>query len=73
MLYLKSVYGIVKLFCLIQGSLGQNVSPLIALYRNMAGHPAKNDVFVSAQVMAHMQNIGNNWVIELLALKILQL
>ena len=41
MLYLKSVYGIVKLFCLIQGSLGQNVSPLIALYRNMAGHPAK--------------------------------
>ena len=38
---------IVRLFCLMQGSLGQNTSPLIAMYHDMARHPAKNNVLVS--------------------------
>ena len=67
-----SIWYIIKLFCLIQGSLGQNISPFITLYSNMAGYPAKNNVLVPRQVVTHMQNIGNNWVVEFLTLKSLQ-
>ena len=46
--------------------------PFISLYSNMAGYPAKNNVLVPRQVVTHMQNIGNNWVVEFLTLKSLQ-
>ena len=35
----------------------------------MAGYPAKYNVLVRRQVVTHMQNIGNNWVVEFLTLK----
>ena len=42
------------------------------VYSNMAGYPAKNNVIVPRQVVTHMQDIGNNWVVEFLTLKSLQ-
>ena len=35
----------------------------------MAGYPAENNVLVPRQVVTHMQNIGNDWVVEFLTLK----
>ena len=58
MLYLILVYKvslyIVKLVCLMQGSIGQNVSSLIAMYLDMALYSAQNNDLVSIQVVVLM-------------------
>ena len=56
--YVKLVYKvslyIVKLVCLMQGSLGQSVSSLIAMYLDMALYSAQNNDLVSIQVVVLM-------------------
>ena len=45
-------------------ALAETSARSLPLYSKMAGYPAENNFLVPRQVVTHMQNIGNNWVVE---------